>query len=71
MEIKVILIFKISGESLDSQKMEKPAGNHGSQKIFGAISKYTILVISFFNSTYYDGNKNIQSDKMCDGKCDL
>ena len=51
--------------------MEKPTGIHGSQEIFGAISKYTILVISFFNSNYYDGNKTIQSDKIWDGKYHL
>ena len=53
MEMKVILRFNISGESLDSGKT---ASNDGSEKIGGAVSKYTILLISFFNSTYYDGN---------------
>ena len=65
MEMKVILRFKISGERLDSGKT---ASN--DEKIGGAVSKYTILLISFFNSTFYDGNKAYKVQKMCDGKCD-
>ena len=67
MEMKVILRFKISGESLDSGKT---ASNDGSEKIGSTVSKYTILLILFFNSTYYDSNKAYKVQKMCDGKCD-
>ena len=66
MEMKVILRFQISGEHLDSGKT---ASN--DEKIGGTISKYTILLISFFNSTSYDGNKAYKVQKMCDEKCDL
>ena len=51
MEMKVILRFKISGESSGSWKMEKPASNDGSQKISSAVSKYTTLLISFFRAS--------------------
>ena len=57
MEMKVILRFKISGESLD---IGKTASNNGSEKIGSAVSKYTILLILFFNSTYYNCNKSMQ-----------
>ena len=54
--MKVILRFKISGESSGSQQTEKPTSNDGSQMISGAVNKYTILLISFFKSIYCDGN---------------
>ena len=54
--MKVILRFKISGETSGSREMEKPATDDGGQKIRGAVSEYTILLISFFKSTYYEGN---------------
>ena len=43
MEMKVILRFKVSGESLDSGKTASNDGSDG-----GAVSKYSILLISFF-----------------------
>ena len=43
--MKVILRFKISGESLDSGKT---ASNDGSEKKGSVVSKYSILLISFF-----------------------
>ena len=54
--MKVILRFKISGETSGSRETEKPATDDGSQKIRGAVSECTILLNSFFKSTYYDGN---------------
>ena len=45
MEMKVILRFKISGESLD---IGKTANNNGSEKIGSAVSKYTILLYFIF-----------------------
>ena len=61
--MKVILRFKISGETSCSQETEKPARDDGSQKISGAVSECIFLLISFFKSTYYDGNNIMQKGK--------
>ena len=61
--MKLILRFKISGESSGSWETEKPTSDDGGQKISGAVSECTILLISFFKSTYYDGNNIMQKGK--------
>ena len=62
MEMKVILRFKISGECLDSGKT---ASNN--EKIGGAVSMYTILLISFFNSTKHTKFKKCVTENVTNG----